>query len=626
MLRWFLLALGFYTTKGHYDPQLLTVGPEHDTRRILKGTEISDTRPYMVYLRPAKMTPALDPNWLCGGVIIHPRYILTSAACIEDVTHFYIVSGTHRWVPPKETTECIKHGAVKAIWKCVPKTYRFDGNQFDNIQWMANDIAVVMTAEPINFEKRVIGCDFIPQMIRFNNVSDEYEAPETSASVAGWGTTGDFSDPADAIDFGDDATTEIPGLPVVDIPKPVKIPKPVEIPKPDDIPKPVEIPKPDDIPKPEISDMTRSSNSVELMEADVEILSKDSCKSLWLPRYHDIIDQHMICGKNIFYDELHLECEEDQMECRELVYTPEDGGTVRRDRGRRFELKQLLQSLKRLKSLRRARQKSLRREGKEIGGFCENDHGGPLITGNGKSSMVIGIISAYRTLNNSKRCVGPFLYTSVFNNRHLINCAINRQLGKQCRTVLRDSSTVLDQEHINWGRTYKDGRSENSKKKKHHGKRKSRNSNRTIPRYGHHMVAVKLVQNDRKINEYVKENMSEALLSGQGVKENMAEAFLSGQEVNEKMLEALLSGQEVKENMSEAFFSGQGVKENMTEAFIFGQGVPAYNMIRRHVPPRKRRGRARLGRRGSASVVNFGKLRNHSSIALPKEKSLKSRN
>lgn len=35
-------------------------------------------------------------TWLCGGVIIHEEYVLTSAACIEDAEHFYVVSGTYK--------------------------------------------------------------------------------------------------------------------------------------------------------------------------------------------------------------------------------------------------------------------------------------------------------------------------------------------------------------------------------------------------------------------------------------------------------------------------------------------------------------------------------------------------
>lgn len=56
------------------------------------------SRPTQVYLRPAASadTQTADPDWLCGGVIIHERYVLTSAACIEDVKQFYVVSGTHR--------------------------------------------------------------------------------------------------------------------------------------------------------------------------------------------------------------------------------------------------------------------------------------------------------------------------------------------------------------------------------------------------------------------------------------------------------------------------------------------------------------------------------------------------
>ena len=119
----------------------------NETRRIMNGEPVTDNRPYMVYLKlprnNAKSTSYR--KWLCGGVIIHDEYVLTSAACIEDVEHFYVVSGTYKYADEDDryNNPCIKNGGKKAIWKCVPKNYVFDGHENDNIRWMNNDIAVV---------------------------------------------------------------------------------------------------------------------------------------------------------------------------------------------------------------------------------------------------------------------------------------------------------------------------------------------------------------------------------------------------------------------------------------------------------------------------------------------------
>ncbi|KAI5630764.1 trypsin domain-containing protein [Phthorimaea operculella] len=160
----------------------------NQTRRILRGKD--------VYLRPASTAEVqIEHDWLCGGAIIDERYILTSAACIEDAKHFYVISGTHRWTSPKmNDDECVKNGQKKAIWKCVPKAYVFDGGDFDNIRWMINDIAVVKTEDEFNFKRRIKGCDFIPKPILYNNVSADYEKPGTLGSIAGWGSTQAFSD------------------------------------------------------------------------------------------------------------------------------------------------------------------------------------------------------------------------------------------------------------------------------------------------------------------------------------------------------------------------------------------------------------------------------------------------
>ncbi|KAM3960700.1 granzyme G [Aphomia sociella] len=340
-----------------------------NTRRILGGHEVQDTRPYMVYLRPA---PTADPqvigtNWLCGGVIIHERYVLTSAACIEDIKQFYVVSGTHRWIPfGKTDDECIKNGAKKAVWKCIPKSYFFDGREFDNMRWMANDIAIVKVEDDFNFQRRVRGCDFIPTKIAFNNESEELEKAGTVGSIAGWGSTEKFGDVT--------------------------------------------------------LDTRAAVNSPVLLETDVVLISKRNCKKRWDERYHHIIDENMICAKDgLDSDAMSSVCSENEVNCKELVYSDEDDITSRR----------MMMHPDKLKVHDGAHYNDTRRAKIISGGFCENDHGGPLIVGQGKSAVVVGIISACLTRDITHKCYGPFLYTSVFHNRHLIDCAIHKDIYKR---------------------------------------------------------------------------------------------------------------------------------------------------------------------------------------------------
>ncbi|KAF9794096.1 hypothetical protein SFRURICE_016241 [Spodoptera frugiperda] len=181
------------------------------TRRILRGRTVGDTRPYMVYLRPAAAADPkiLETNWLCGGVIIHERYILTSAACIEDAKHFYVVSGlstTSLLYVERKQNECafgaligwfIRTGQLESRTHThygYFKPYYFDGDDFDNIRWMVGDIAVVKVEDNFNFERRIRGCDFIPKKVDFNNRSADYEKARQVGTIAGWGTTERFGD------------------------------------------------------------------------------------------------------------------------------------------------------------------------------------------------------------------------------------------------------------------------------------------------------------------------------------------------------------------------------------------------------------------------------------------------
>ncbi|KOB71907.1 Uncharacterized protein OBRU01_13348 [Operophtera brumata] len=282
----------------------------NNTRRIIAGTQASASRPYMYkdYRR-----------WLCGGVIIHEEYILTSAACIEDAKHFYIVSGTskHDERDDRYNNVCIKNGAKKAIWKCIPRNYVFDGHENDNIRWMNNDIAVVRVDEEFDFTRRVRGCEFIPKPICYNNQSSKLEEDGNQGSIAGR-------------NLG-----------------------------------------------------TRAFRS--------------KCQT---------------------YFKENMQAKEKYVDCTDVMYSDESGETRRKV----LRPSEVAHSANHTESGRRTAVPG-------SGGFCENDHGGPLIHGKGVNALVIGIISACLVKDRTNRCYGPFLYTSVFKNKNLISCAIYKDVA-----------------------------------------------------------------------------------------------------------------------------------------------------------------------------------------------------
>ncbi|XP_064074857.1 uncharacterized protein LOC113402722 [Vanessa tameamea] len=353
------------------------------SRRILNGEESGATRPYMVYLKlpSSNLKYQNYRHWLCGGVIIHEEYILTSAACIEDAKHFYVVSGTYRHNQEDDrlNNACIKNGAKKAIWKCIPRNYVFDGHENDNIRWMNNDIAIVKVEDEFDFTRRIRGCDFIPKPICYNNQSSRYENPGTTAIIAGWGSTEKYND---WVNRRSQSTTQ------------------------------------------------------QLLETNVVLISKRRCKQRWGSRYHNIIDNYMICSKDM-YAKLSDVCNEKYVECTDIMYSEEDEGTRRV-----LDPEKLV-----LHSAYHNESGSMRKSGS--GGFCENDHGGPLIYEDGSNALVIGIISACLVKERTNKCYGPFLYTSVYKNRVLINCAIYKDVGNDCSKLFRSGNSYRE-EHMNW--------------------------------------------------------------------------------------------------------------------------------------------------------------------------------
>ncbi|XP_049880459.1 uncharacterized protein LOC126376952 [Pectinophora gossypiella] len=381
----------------------------NQARRIMNGEPVTDNRPYMVYLKLPRSSAKSQSyrKWLCGGVIIHDEYVLTSAACIQDVEHFYVVSGTYKYADEDDryNNPCIKNGGKKAIWKCVPKNYIFDGHENDNIRWMNNDIAVVKIEDGFDFTRRVRGCEFVPKPVCYNNQSQTLENPGTIASIAGWGTTERYND-----------WVNRRGL----------------------------------------SPLRRTDNQQNLLEAAVEIIAKNRCKRRWGSRYHNIIDNYMICTKDIGQTMSEI-CNEKYVDCQDINYSDEEDGGMRRDANALKRTDKVPTNLIMHSALHNETFKngSRRFTHNVDGGFCENDHGGPLVYGSGINSVVIGVISACLVKERTNKCYGPFLYTSIYKNRQFISCSIFKDVEPKCRRQFR-SGVTHEETVLSW-KNHEDG-------------------------------------------------------------------------------------------------------------------------------------------------------------------------
>ncbi|KAL0860944.1 hypothetical protein ABMA27_009476 [Loxostege sticticalis] len=361
-----------------------------DTRRILYSTRVGvGKRPYMVYLQLTKESAKAHKyrGWLCGGVIVDAHYVLTSAACVEDADHFYIVSGTTKFVDSFDykTNECVCKHRRRVVWKCIPKNYKFDFQ--DSIKWSSNDIAIVKVDKPFKLGVCEKGCEFPTDLICYNNVSRELEKPGTKGYIAGWGSGNNFREG-------------------------VYRRQNVHIPQ----------------------------NAKCLQEAKVCVMDNEQCAKKWAQRFRNIITQYMICTKDVM-KRLSEICDKKYANCtdvenrRNLEASSEVTGTktFNVDLGRH---------------LKDPDDYTARRSSMQ-GGFCENDHGGPLIVKYKGKERVIGVISACKIDPKSHSCHGPFLYTSVFKNRQFISCAIHKDVQDDCRRVFRTGITHEEWD-VNW--------------------------------------------------------------------------------------------------------------------------------------------------------------------------------
>ncbi|KAM3960698.1 uncharacterized protein ACR2FA_005291 [Aphomia sociella] len=366
-----------------------------DTRRILYSKRVGiGKRPYMVYLQLTKESAKAHKyrGWLCGGVIVDASYVLTSAACVEDADHFYIVSGTTRFVDSFDykQDDCVCKHRRRVVWKCIPKNYKFDFQ--DSIKWSSNDIAIVKVDKPFKLGVLETGCEFATDLICYNNVSRELEKPGTKGYIAGWGSGNNFREG-------------------------VYRRQKVHIPE----------------------------NAKCLQEAKVCVMDNEQCAKKWAQRFRNIITQYMICTKDVMKrlseicDKRYANCTDVESRRHEIEDLNDISKTFNVDLGRH---------------LRDPNDYTARRSSMQ-GGFCENDHGGPLIVKYQGKERVIGVISACKIDPKSHSCHGPFLYTSVYKNRQFLSCAIHKDVEENCRRVFRTGITH-EEWSVNWNNVQED--------------------------------------------------------------------------------------------------------------------------------------------------------------------------
>ncbi|XP_073963156.1 uncharacterized protein [Choristoneura fumiferana] len=371
-----------------------------DTRRILYSkTSKRGARPYMVYLQLTKESAKAHKyrGWLCGGVIVDRYYVLTSAACVEDADHFYVVSGTTKFVDSFDykDNECVCKHRRKVVWKCIPKNYKFDFH--DSIKWSSNDIAIVKVNKPFKLGVCEKGCEFATDLVCYNNVSRDLEKPGTKGVIAGWGSGSNFREGV--------YRRQKPYTP---------------------------------------------ENAKCLQEAKVCIMDNEQCAKKWSQRFRSIITQYMICTKDVM-KRLSEICDKKYANCTDVER-----------RRYQMELEELEDSRESRKSYEIDLGRHLRdpddytaRRSASTGGFCENDHGGPLIVKYQGKDRVIGVISACKIDPKSHNCHGPFLYTSVFKNRQFISCSIFKDTEESCRRVFR-SGITHEEWSVNWDNVKED--------------------------------------------------------------------------------------------------------------------------------------------------------------------------
>ncbi|KAJ8715577.1 hypothetical protein PYW07_010059 [Mythimna separata] len=342
-------------------------------RRIKDGALVSSDKRYIVYLVKAPISDKIYDAWVCGGAIVSSLYIITSAACVDDVEYMYAIAGYKKYVRDEdiEKDPCTKEKKKKIVYTCIPLKYDLQYDKLD--KWSYIDIALVKVESPYDFKDDSYKtlCSYIPTSIPVN-YDQRFQEADLDGLVLGWGHTDLWR-------------------------------------------------RPDDV---------RNYNQEMLRYARIKIMDKNSCKLHYnqYPGMDNVIDKYMICtlekgdldenGEMTMAESVKLNGCTGRLRLFGDVNEPCDDDVTGQN---------ILRSNQTLnETIIELNNKTIFKQNNDTrrSGICQNDHGGPLVTWVGASEVLIGVASVFKVSDDSK-CMGPYLYTSTQCNGAFIDCILS---------------------------------------------------------------------------------------------------------------------------------------------------------------------------------------------------------
>ncbi|KAJ8709671.1 hypothetical protein PYW08_009675 [Mythimna loreyi] len=392
-------------------------------RRIKDGAPVSSEKRYTAYIVKAPISEKKYDAWVCGGAIVSSLYIITSAACVDDVEYMYAIAGYKKYVRDEdiENDECTKSKKKKIVYTCIPLKYELQYDKLD--KWAYIDIALVKVESPYDFEDQSYKtvCSYIPTTIPVN-YDQRFQEGGLDGLVLGWGHTDLWR-------------------------------------------------KPDD---------NRNYNQEMLRYAPIKIMDKENCKMHYnmFTGMATVIDKYMICtlGKGDLDENGQMDSKVASASvklngCQNGLRFFSDNNVSCDDDATRRDILRTNLTLNEAMLESKNKKIFLQTNDSRKSGICQNDHGGPLVTWVGASEVLIGVASVFKVSDDSK-CMGPYLFTSTQCNGAFIDCILSDpaiRIGGKRRTLC-DSPPIqrgydIVEKNISW-RNHPAGAAENEIKVK----------------------------------------------------------------------------------------------------------------------------------------------------------------